>query len=118
MRQAGVLAAAALYGIEHHWPRMAEDHANAATLGRMVNESSLLRCPAPQTNIVVAEVTAPGVSAARVAAALAEQDVHVFAISDRQIRAVTHLDVSAAQVRQAGEALARVAEKLLADAVA
>jgi len=51
-----------------------------------------------------------------VAAALAEHGVHVFAISDRQIRAVTHLDVSAEQVRRAGEAFARVAAALQAEA--
>jgi len=116
MRQAGVLAAAALHGVERHWPRMAEDHANAKLLAGMINEGGLLRCTPPQTNIVIAEVTAPGVTAARVAAALAEHDVHVLAISDRQIRAVTHLDVSAEQVRRAGEAFARVAAALQAEA--
>jgi threonine aldolase len=118
MRQAGVLAAAALHGVEHHWPRMAEDHANAKALAGMINETGLLRCIPPQTNIVIAEVTTPGITAARVAAALAEHDVHVFAISERQIRAVTHLDVSAEQIRRAGEAFARVSAALQAEAAA
>ena len=114
MRQAGVLAAAALHGIEHHWRRMAEDHANAKALAAMINECDALRCQAPQTNIVIAEVTAPGVTASQLVAALAEHDVHVFAVADRRVRAVTHLDVSAEQVLQAGEAFQRVARTPLA----
>jgi threonine aldolase len=112
MRQAGVLAAAALYGIDHHWPRMADDHSNATTLAAMINETELLRCPMPQTNILIAEVKAPGVTAAQVAAALARNDVHVFAISDRHIRAVTHIDVTAEQVRQAGNVFPRLGHEL------
>jgi threonine aldolase len=114
MRQAGVLAAAALHGVDHHWSRMADDHADARMLAGMINATGLLRCAAPQTNIVIAEVIPPGVAAARVAAALAAHDVHVFAISDRHLRAVTHLDVGADQVRRAGDVFARVAEGLLA----
>ena len=110
MRQAGVLAAAALHGVDHHLPRMAEDHANARALAAAINQTGSLRCAAPQTNIVIAEVIAPRISAAQVVEALAKQDVHVFAISERQIRAVTHLDVSAEQVRRAGEAFGRVAD--------
>ena len=117
MRQAGVLAAAALHGVDHHWQRLAEDHANAKRLASIINHTGLLRCAKPQTNIVIADVTVPGVTAAQVAAELANHDVHVFAISERQIRAVTHLDVSAEQVRRAEEALERVARTLLAGAV-
>jgi threonine aldolase len=118
MRQAGVLAAAALHGLEHHWPRMAEDHANATLLADMLADSPGLSVAAPQTNIVMIDVMAPDVSAPQVVATIGEEDVHMFAIGPQRLRAVTHLDVSTEQVRQAGEVILRSIERLTAVAAA
>jgi threonine aldolase len=85
MRQVGILAAAGLYALDHHIPRLADDHARAKRLAVALDVD-----PADvETNIVVLEVAdAPGV-----AVAAAEQGVLVSALGPRFMRFVTHLDV-------------------------
>ena len=100
MRQAGVLAAAALYALDHHRERLAEDHPNAKRLAAAVPFS----WHAPETNILLADVqNAPAlVEAAR------KEGVLIGAVSATRIRAVTHLDFPLAQVDEtAGTAAAR-----------
>jgi threonine aldolase len=111
MRQAGVLAAAALYAIEHHWPRMAEDHVNAKLLAEMLDGAGPLRVKMPQTNIAMIDI-ADGLTAADFAKAAAAQDLHVFAIGPSRVRAVTHLDVSTDDVRKAAAIFQQLAGRL------
>ncbi len=100
MRQAGILAAGALYALEHHVTRLGEDHHHAHQLAEALKASGWARVPVkPQTNIVFAET--PGLDAAEVAQRLTSQGVWCSALSSEKIRFVTHLDVSQAQVRQA-----------------
>jgi threonine aldolase len=100
MRQAGVLAAAGLYAIEHHVERLRDDHANArrlaAGLAALGFETS-----APQTNIVLFRTE----DAAHFARAARERGVLVGPRDAFWLRAVTHLDVSADDV---DDALARL----------
>ncbi len=107
MRQSGILAAGALHGIEHHWPRMHDDHERARELAAAVNGAGGARVVAPDTNIVMIDLPA-GVVAADVVARCAEQGVRISAWNASRVRAVTHLDVDKAGVRRAGEVLAAV----------
>jgi threonine aldolase len=106
MRQVGVLCAAALYALEHHRARLADDHANARRLAEGLAPVRGVRIdPATvETNIVIFEVDP--VPAAELAARLAESGVRLAAIAPRRLRAVTHLDVDAAGIDRAIAAIA------------
>jgi threonine aldolase len=107
MRQAGVLAAAALHGLEHHHGRLAEDHANARLLAEALATSPALRLDLAtvQTNIVVFHLQPGAPDAATLVARARERGVLLNAFAARTVRAVTHLDVNQTQVRRAGEVL-------------
>lgn len=113
MRQAGVLAAGALYALEHHVERLADDHANAARLADAVRELGGLKLvgDAVDTNIVIFAVEASLGTAAEFCQRLKEQGLLMLAIGAQQVRAVTHLDVDKADTMRAGEILAEVAEQ-------
>jgi threonine aldolase len=107
MRQSGIIAAAALYGIEHHLDRLAEDHANAKALAKAVEGAGGARVVSPDTNIVMIDL-ASGDTSARVAAAAAKKGVRVAQWTPTRVRMVTHLDVSAADCRRAGDVMREV----------
>jgi len=90
-RQSGIVAAGCLYSLDHNVERLAEDHANARTLAHGLAE---LGCEVvqPETNIVV--FSAPG----GFREAMARHAVELSDTPDGRVRAVTHLDVSAADV--------------------
>jgi threonine aldolase len=113
MRQVGVIAAAALYALEHHVPRLAEDHANAQLLAAAVRTTDGLRLDPEQidTNMVIFDVAPTLGTAEELAAALKQEGVLVLTTGRQRIRAVTHLDVNEAQVRQAGEVLKRTVQR-------
>jgi len=104
-RQAGLLAAGALYAIEHQLDRLAEDHAAARALAGAVAEHvpSAVDVDAVETNIVV--VDTGDQAGAAVAAAAAERGVLLSALGPHLVRAVTHLDVAADACTEAGHVL-------------
>ncbi len=106
MRQAGVIAAAGLYALEHNVERLAQDHANATLIRDVLGDTpgTTVRAPALPTNIVIFEV--PG-SAPELAAVLAAKGVLVTVMGPHQLRCVTHLDVDEVAVRQAAGVIAR-----------
>jgi len=109
MRQAGVVAAAALYALDHHVDRLAEDHRNARVISQAIADTPGLRLDPPEvdTNLVWFEVD-PGLGTAReVAALLKRSNVLVLAEGPYVMRACTHLDVSAAQAERAAETIRR-----------
>ncbi len=109
MRQAGFLAAACLYALEHHVERLAEDHANAQLLAAAVADTPGLKLVPPrvETNLVWFEV-APEMGTARdVAGRLKGHGVLVAALGANVIRACTHLDVSRADCERAAEVIRR-----------
>lgn len=110
MRQNGIFAAAALHGLDHHLGRLADDHAHARSLAeRLVAGAPVqLDLATVQTNIIVFHLPAELPDAATVVARAREQAVWVSAFGPRTVRAVTHLDVSAAQCRRAAEVLVQV----------
>jgi threonine aldolase len=109
MRQAGIIAAACLYALDHHVERLAEDHANAHRLAEGLAEiQGIAVDPAMiETNIVWFEA-AGRFTAGEVAASLREQGVLIGAFGPRRMRAVTHLDVDRAGIDRALLALERV----------
>ena len=102
MRQSGMLAAAVLYALDHHMDRLADDHANAKTIARIVDGAGGARVVDPDTNIVMVDMPTGRDSAPIVAAAKAE-NVWISHWSDTRIRMVTHLDISADDARHAAE---------------
>jgi threonine aldolase len=102
MRQSGILAAAALYALEHHLDRLAEDHEAARRFAGIVAGADGARVVAPDTNIVMVDLPA-GTTSAAVTARAAEQGVRITPWSATRIRAVTHLDVDLAAVTRAAE---------------
>lgn len=110
MRQAGILAAAGLYALEHHVARLAEDHARARRLaGALAGMAGVVLDPeAVETNIVVFEI-APGRPTPQEAAArLASLGVGMVPFGPGRMRAVTHLDVDDAGIEAAINACAAV----------
>jgi threonine aldolase len=107
MRQAGILAAAGLYALDHHIGRLAEDHANARRLAAGLVELGLSVAPQPETNMVLFGVD----NAAEFLQAIYARDLWINPVGTRQFRAVTHLDVSTADI---DEALERVCDALAA----
>jgi len=99
MRQVGVLAAAAEYALDHHIPRLADDHGRARTLWRALADAGYAVEAAPETNILYFGVPdAPGF-----VARLRERGVGAIAIAHDRVRLVTHLDVDDAGVARATE---------------
>lgn len=101
-RQAGMLAAAGLYALDHHVARLAEDHARAALLGAQLGEIHGVKLLSHHTNMVFVDVPAER---------LRDLDVHLRAAEVRisigylpTLRLVTHLDVDDAGVARTAEA--------------
>jgi threonine aldolase len=101
-RQAGILAAAGLYALDHHVDRLAEDHANARLLAETLRANGVA-AREPETNIVLVDV--PDAPARAVLAK--EQGVLVSAFGPDVLRLVTHLDVTEKDCLRAAEVLAR-----------
>jgi len=117
-RQAGVLAAAALYALDNHLPKLADDHRNARVLAEAIEDTPGLRLdpPAVETNLVWFEVDPGLMPAPTLAAALKEQGVLVHPAGPTTLRACTHLDVSAADADYTADALRQVCRKRFAPA--
>ena len=110
MRQAGIIAAAGLYALDHNLARLTEDHANARLLaeGLMGVRGIDLDLATVQTNIVIFRTKEGAPDAATVVARAKEQGVLVGAFAARTVRAATHLDVTREQAKRASEVLAAV----------
>ena len=107
MRQAGVLAAAGLYALDHNIDRLADDHANARVIADRLSTSRriVLDRATVQTNILVFSVTADAPDATTVVSRAKERGVLIFAFGPRTVRVVTHLDVSRQECERAADIL-------------
>jgi threonine aldolase len=101
-RQAGILAAAGRYALEHNIERMAEDHANARLLAQGLRERGVA-AREPETNIVLVDVPGP---ASAVVERCRAQGVLISSTGPRTLRAITHLDVSDKSVLSAVQVIA------------
>lgn len=97
MRQAGVVAAAGIYALENHVARLAQDHDNARVLAGGLAAIGISEVVAPETNIVLFDVE----DAAEFVRAAGEVGVLLGVSTPTRVRAVTHLDVSAADITEA-----------------
>jgi threonine aldolase len=104
MRQAGILAAGALYALEHHLARVALDHEAARAIGEAARAVPGVIVHDVETNIV--NIDTPGVEAGRVVEAAKRRGVLIGASGSHRVRAVTHLDVAPESVVPAARALA------------
>lgn len=107
MRQSGILAAAALYALDHNLARIPEDHENAKRLARALEGHPALKPLMPDSNIVMLDLVRDGDTADAVIPKLAQAGVLVVPFGPRRLRAVTHLDVSSADVDRAAEIISR-----------
>jgi threonine aldolase len=112
MRQAGIVAAAGVYALEHNVERLAEDHAHAKRLAAGLADAGLPVDPeATESNFVVLDAGALGLTVGEAVASLATEGV-LLSPSGRPgcLRALTHLDVSAEEIERAIEGAARAFE--------
>ncbi len=98
MRQAGYLAAAGIYALEHHVERLKEDHENALLIANALKQKSFIKSIAPvETNIVLFKL-AEDYPADEFMASLAEKGIHVVGMGHQTIRMVTHLGIGTKQM--------------------
>jgi threonine aldolase len=99
MRQAGILAAAAIYALDHHIDRLADDHALALKLGAAFESIDGATVDPVHSNIVFVDLAGP--AAAKAAGLLDHlKQHHILATGLYRLRFVTHLDVDAAAIDQ------------------
>jgi threonine aldolase len=113
MRQAGILAAAGLFALEHNVQRLADDHSNAAMLAAELRNApgvAVVEVALP-TNMVMFDTELPGAEVTRLAAA---QGVLLAPVGTHRLRCVTHKDVDATDVRRAATALSAMFTSLRA----
>jgi len=103
MRQAGIIAAAGLYALDHNVGRLGEDHTHAKVLARGLAEIPGIGSEGGhvETNLVYFDVAGTGLTAAQVVERLGARGVRMGANTRTRIRAVTHLDVTQADVERA-----------------
>ena len=110
MRQSGIMAAAGIYALENNIERIIEDHENAQLLadrlclipGVEIENKSI------ETNLVFFDVSATGKSSSQISAELLESGIHVGVITESQMRAVTHLDITKPMIETAAETLEKI----------
>jgi len=107
MRQAGILAAAGRWALDHHVERLAEDHARARRFADAMAEvdPTLVDPTLVETNIVILDVGAAGWAASDFVAAAGDRGVRMYATGARSVRLVWHLDVDDADTSHAVDAV-------------
>jgi threonine aldolase len=110
MRQCGIIAAGALYALEHHVERLAEDHANARTFTAAIRDAHglTLSHDSVETNIVFFDVDPPLGTADQLVTALEREGVLLLAETAQRVRALTHLDVTHDDVVYAARVIQQV----------
>jgi threonine aldolase len=112
MRQAGIIAAGALFALEHNVDRLADDHRHARLIAGTIKKTDGLELAGDEvdTNIVIFSVHPELATATQFIEHLQARGVAMLAVGPQTIRAVTHLDVTRLEVDQACEAIADVVE--------
>lgn len=110
MRQAGIIAAGALYALEHHIERLAEDHRNAKIIGQAIADTpGLMLTPKKvDTNLVWFQIDRALGTAKDITAQLKQAGILVHAVGPQKIRICTHLDVTQAQAERVAETLRKL----------
>jgi threonine aldolase len=105
LRQAGICAAACLYALDHNVDRLAEDHANARVLARFLAQVPGLAVEQPETNLVFFDTRGAGTTADALAQRLRADGILISVVGAYRMRACTHLDVDAAGIELAVQAI-------------
>ena len=93
MRQAGYMAAAGIYALDHHIERLAEDHKKARDLGNALEKLSFVRKVEPlETNIIIFEIDEQYMTTEEFVSVLEAKDIHIIGMGQGKLRMVTHLD--------------------------
>jgi threonine aldolase len=105
MRQAGILAAAGLWALDHHIERLADDHRRARTFSEAVADRfpGVIDPAHVQTNIVIADVGLTGWTAAEFVSVAGQRGLRTFAMNEHAVRLVWHLDVDDADTGYAAD---------------
>jgi len=112
MRQVGILAAAALYALDHNVERLAEDHANARDLAEAIDGAGGLGIAFPvETNIVIVDLRRTKLAVPAFLAALQTRKILGVPFGRGLVRLVTHLDVTSEDVQIAAAAVKEIAER-------
>jgi len=108
LRQVGIIAGGAIYALENHVERLADDHANARTFAEAISkiDGISVDLDGVESNLVFFDVDAEVGDASQLSSALRERGVRIGAMGPQTLRACTHLDVDAAGVVRAADAVA------------
>ena len=119
LRQAGIVAAAAIYAMENHVDRLQVDHDNARAFAEEIRQLDGITLDPPdvQTNLVFFNVDPELGNAAQLSAKLKQRGVRINATGPQRLRACTHLDVDRDMVLRAAQAISAVVAEGLAGAV-
>ena len=115
LRQSGMLAAAGLYAFENHLEKLAQDHKNAQRLGEIIGQHPKvhLMTESVETNIVLIDIADTGLLAYDVRDQLEQKGINIGAFSDSLMRAITHLDIDADMVEEAGTVFLATVESMM-----
>ncbi len=114
MRQAGILAAGAIYALKNNVNRLAEDHRRARAIAEALNHMPglVVDLQRTETNIILVDVALTGRSAAHVAMRLEENGVKASPMTSTVLRAVTHLHITDNDVDQVIEVVKKLIKRL------
>ena len=107
LRQAGMMAAAAVYAVEHHVDRLSIDHDNARTFAAAIAsiDGIQLNLADVESNLVFFDVKREAGTSAQLSAKLRERGIKINPTGPQRLRACTHLDVNRGQVLRAADAI-------------
>jgi threonine aldolase len=113
LRQAGMMAAAAIYALEHHVDRLKEDHVNARAFADVIANVEGIRINVDdvESNLVFFEIAPESGTSAQLSAQLLEQGVRINPSGPQRLRACTHLDVTREEVLRAADAVRTCMER-------
>lgn len=113
LRQAGIVAAAAVYALEHHVERLQEDHDNARAFAERIAQIDgvTLDPPDVETNLVFFSIEPELGTAAQLSARLKDRGIRINSTAAQRLRACTHLDVDREAALHAAEAIAEIVEQ-------
>ncbi len=110
MRQAGILAAGAIYAIDNQWERLKDDHERTTKLAMAFNshEGFVVNLKTVQTNIVIIDVSLTGMTAQQVTDELDENGIKVLPFTKTRIRAITYLGITDDDIKYTIETVNRI----------
>ncbi len=114
MRQTGVAAACGIYALENHVQRLSEDRENAQYLAERLSALKVIQAdPAPQSNILLLNLSRCGITGEHFSALLADRGIRCYLLSETEIRLVFHLGITKADTAYVAEQILAIDQTLL-----